>query len=527
MMNTDQSTVLEYIIRLAEQKEPPPLETVLQQLADYFDSTGIGVSCLESHSPELAWFRPGSPVVAKFPWHTEPSLMEQLRAGLPAVTQPDESGEWLTALAWEPRQGDALFVWLVRRRDRGWSAEEAAIWPLVGQALVRWLVQNHGEVLSRAQMCQKLEHAALVTSRLSHDFGNYLTGILGFTELSLPQVPRESQLHRYLLEVLQSARDGSDWIKRLHWFCRRNGHYSWPTELSSVLDEAQLRAAAGPQPRWVKKIPADLPLLAIDTASLSTALRELANNVREAARGPCTLTWSARPIELTDSDCRSLVGTAQAGKYVEISASDDGPGIAPEVRDRLFRETFFSTKPRHRGLGLLVVYGILHRFHGGVAVGHANGGPPSQGGCVRMYVPVAAVETIAAAGKQAPHVLVVHPDPLLFESLRKILEWQGCRVSVALTAQAALGMYQAQGESFALVLADALLPQLSGFDLARRILDRDSKARFLFLYTQASFHGLAEEEMLKRFTLLRWPLETADFVRAVRSALAHDLSPSE
>src|SRR2546425_600277 len=67
-----------------------------------------------------------------------------------------------------------------------------------------------------------LEQAAVVTSRLSHDFGNFLTGIMGFTELSLSQAPLDSTLHKYLDEVLQSAKQGADWIRRLQGFCRRS-----------------------------------------------------------------------------------------------------------------------------------------------------------------------------------------------------------------------------------------------------------------------------------------------------------------
>ena len=63
-------------------------------------------------------------------------------------------------------------------------------------------------------------------------------------------------------------------------------------------------------------------------------------------------------------------------------------------------------------------------------------------------------------------------------------------------------LYHTPGQAFARVLAEAQLPHLSGFDLARRILEHDPKADFLFLYTQASFQGISEEEMSQRFTLL-------------------------
>ncbi|MSQ95291.1 MAG: hypothetical protein EXR98_12140 [Gemmataceae bacterium] len=83
--------------------------------------------------------------------------------------------------------------------------------------------------------------AAAVTGRLSDDFGNYLTGIMGFTELSLLHVDSESALRRFLQEVLEAAEHGADGTRRLHLFCRRNPMNGWPTLVSSALAAAEAR----------------------------------------------------------------------------------------------------------------------------------------------------------------------------------------------------------------------------------------------------------------------------------------------
>src|SRR5580692_10209648 len=79
---------------------------------------------------------------------------------------------------------------------------------------------------------ERLEQSAVVTSRLCHDFGNFLTGIMGFTELGLTQAEPDSIQQRFLTEVLTSARQGAEWIRRLHLFCRRGAPQVWPTLLS-------------------------------------------------------------------------------------------------------------------------------------------------------------------------------------------------------------------------------------------------------------------------------------------------------
>src|SRR5262249_36013321 len=135
----------------------------------------------------------------------------------------------------------------------------------------------------------------------------------------------------------------------------------------------------------------------------------------------------------------------------------------------------------------------------------------------QFALPAATIDGPAFA---ALDVLLVHADPLQLESMRQLLEARGGRVSVAGSAVAALTAYVTHGSPFALVVTDVLLAEHSGLELARRILDRDASANFLFLHMQSSFHGLVEEELLKRYPLLRWPLEPHAFLQAVQTALA-------
>jgi CheY-like chemotaxis protein len=362
----------------------------------------------------------------------------------------------------------------------------------------------------------ELEKAAVVTGRLTHDFGNYLTGILGFTELSLSQVPSDRLLHKYLQEVWESAQRGAAWIHRLHLFCRRSPAQTWPTVLATVLDteEARLRSAGITGPRWTSKLPADLPLLNIDAEALQAALTELVNNAREASGDRAMVAIAAQVRELTQNNCDELLGSAQPGPHVELTVADDGPGMSPELHAKLFREMFLSTKPKHRGLGLLIVYGIMQRYHSGLRVAP----PAGKGLTVQLYVPIASVERSAPLEKQ--NVLLVHTNPLLFESMKKVLEWSGCHVAVATAPQVALSAFATHAPGFALVITDVALPQISGLDFARRLLDQAPKANFLFLNTQASSHGLMEEDLLRRFALVRWPLEPQAFLRAVQNSLA-------
>src|SRR4029077_9495809 len=79
-----------------------------------------------------------------------------------------------------------------------------------------------------------LDQAIKVTGRLAHDFGNCLTGICGFAELSMKQVPDGSLAQQYLKEVCQSARDAAAWVQRLHVLSRGKPPRVAPADLASV-----------------------------------------------------------------------------------------------------------------------------------------------------------------------------------------------------------------------------------------------------------------------------------------------------
>jgi signal transduction histidine kinase len=82
------------------------------------------------------------------------------------------------------------------------------------------------------------------------------------------------------------------------------------------------------------------------------------------------------------------------GNFVKLEVSDTGPGMGAEARARLFRQPFFTTKPRHHGLGLIIAHSIVSSQQGGICVRDNPGG----GLTVSVYLPV---HTAAGAGASA------------------------------------------------------------------------------------------------------------------------------
>jgi signal transduction histidine kinase len=235
---------------------------------------------------------------------------------------------------------------------------------------------------------EHLETASVVAGRLAHDFGNILTGILGFAELAQLRLPADAASQRYLSGVLRSGEQAKQLLSRLSLFGRCLSSPGQSSHLAPVLsgEADRLRSLWGPSVRLQWSLPGDLPALALPPEHLRQVLVELCDNAREAIATEGLVTVGARRVELLASACWDLLGNPQPGAHVEVTVSDTGSGLDPRLRERLFREPLVSTKSGHRGLGLAIVFGILRAHRGGFRVGP---GDPS-GTTVRLFLPIAA-----------------------------------------------------------------------------------------------------------------------------------------
>jgi CheY-like chemotaxis protein len=371
------------------------------------------------------------------------------------------------------------------------------------------VVMEHRTVVG-AGLEERLEQAAVVARRLSHDFGNVLTGVLGFTELAMTHGPTGTRCHGYIQEVWDAARGGADWLKKLHLFCRRSTVPFTPSGLAGALaeEEARLEVAAGTA--WQADIPADLHAIACDNESLRQALRQVLDNAREATGGRERVSVQAREIEVDSAVTRRFLGQPEAGRYIEVTITDHGPGLSEEACSRLFRDWFYSSKPRHRGMGLMVVYGILKRTGGGMMIASS----PEGGTQVQLLFP-AAPDALPAGPAR---LMIVDEDPQVLAEARRILEPAGYSVQVATSAPEAMALHHAAPAGFDLILIASLLTNLNGPELAHRLLLRAPDASFLFLHTPSPL-TLQPDRLLTADTLVYKPLASPVLLQAVAAAL--------
>jgi CheY-like chemotaxis protein len=212
-----------------------------------------------------------------------------------------------------------------------------------------------------------------------------------------------------------------------------------------------------------------------------------------------------------------------AGRYVRLTVSDTGTGMSPETQARIF-EPFFSTKERGKGtgLGLATVYGIVKQSGGFIWVASEIG----RGTTFEIYLPVvqAPVERTAEAehtvhvrgGSQT--VLIAEDDGAVRRLTREVLASQGYSVLDARDGDEALLLAQQHRGAIHLLIADVVMPGLSGRDLAARLTAERPDLRVLYTsgYTENMMIRTGIEESL---ALLAKPFLPADLLQKVRETL--------
>jgi PAS domain S-box-containing protein len=180
------------------------------------------------------------------------------------------------------------------------------------------------------------------------------------------------------------------------------------------------------------------------------------------------------------------VSTRAEGANVVIEVRDTGAGIAPEVVPRIF-DAFFTTKEIGvgTGLGLAICQRLVADMYGQLTVKSVLG----QGTTFRVTIPssshalreVTPPPVVAPAPARRGRILVVDDETLVVRGMVRILSREhDVRALVAATEALALVM---AGEKFDLILCDLMMPDMTGMELHRRLVEAhpDQADRMIFV----------------------------------------------
>jgi len=348
--------------------KPPSTQEVLHGLAGALGAQGAGVAFPLEGTPvvQQRWSAANGDAAKRLPWDEQPQLLTPLRIKPTACVRCDAAGQTYLAAAMPASGAKNRLLWVEGAgQQKEGGAEEASLVLAARVLAPLFIAEPAGERvfpgLDAARLQERLQDAGTISARIAHAFDNIMTGILGFAELTLAQTEANSQNRSFLEEVVRAAQQGVELTQQLHFFSRCAVPTVGPATLAYVVGEeqARLRGLLPPNVTLNVALPADLPSVAMDAELLRQVIGHLLDNAREALTGSGTMTLTARRTTLDPATQPELLGQPVAGPCVEVVVTDTGPEIGADVRRRLFQEPFYSTKPRHRGLGLAIVYRVL------------------------------------------------------------------------------------------------------------------------------------------------------------------------
>ena len=366
---------------------------------------------------------------------------------------------------------------------------------------------------------QKMEALGQLTGGIAHDFNNLLTVVVGGLDLIAKRI-EDAKLKKYAENALAAAERGARLTGQLLAFSRVQRLEARPTHVRLLIENMRplLRNVLGPGIQKTFDLDREMLPVMADPTQLEVAVLNLAINARDAMPDGGTLHFASRKVTISGDP------EVEDGEFIELSISDTGEGMSPDVLERAF-EPFFTTKEvgKGTGLGLSMVYGMARQSGGTARVDSKLG----DGTTIRLLFRAAdadATNLDAAIGDEPEpeaergpaSVLVIDDDPDVRGFMVAALEERGFKVRAA--ADGTAGIQEAAKEKPDLVILDFIMPGLSGAEVAKRLLiDRGDQA-ILFV------SGYSETEAVKRIApdapLLAKPFRADALEKAVRGVLS-------
>jgi PAS domain S-box-containing protein len=378
----------------------------------------------------------------------------------------------------------------LRHKDGSYRWIELTRTNLLEEPSVRAVVMNLRDISERKQaeaerarleqrlrQAEKMEAVGRLAGGIAHDFNNILGGILGYAELLAENAPPGSPLKRYADNVLTGANRAGSLVEQILSYSRTQRGKRVSVDVAAVVAET-LELVRGSLPQGIRLVTAlpSAPLHVVgDATQLHQVTMNLCTNAIHAMGDGGTLRVSLEPAEVPVE--RALAHTTlHAGTYACLTVEDTGQGMDEATLARVF-EPFFTTKEigKGTGLGLSLVYGIVVDSGGGIDVASARG----SGSRFAIYLPRVDAPVIAADDPAAPiargngeRVLVVDDEEALVAVASEVLTRIGYDPVGCADGVAALAAFEDATGRIDAVIADEVMPGLSGTQLARALRQR-------------------------------------------------------
>ena len=394
--------------------------------------------------------------------------------------------------AWHPE--DNLFVKMINERGEfigvisvddsksGLKPTDDTVRPLeifsslISQIIVLKKEQKKSlELEEQLMVARKMESIGRLTGGIAHDFNNILGVIIGNTELVLGKLSRSDEIYADIESIQFAGNKASEIVNQLLSFSRNTNMDLKPVRLGSLLEDL-MRLIKSTTPATIRietKFENTDSVIMADQVQLNQVFLNLCLNAAQSMEnrdGKIRLTCQA--FDINDENA-GRHPELKPGRHIRMSVTDDGPGIDPDILDKIF-DLYFTTKRfgKGSGIGLAVVHGIVKSHMGAVTVTSRKG----EGARFDILFPVVDQEpetireqSLSIELGNRERVLLVDDDAMILDMMNKILKQLRYEVTPITEPEKALEWFTQHPDQFDLLITDMTMPDMFGLALAQSI----------------------------------------------------------
>ena len=255
----------------------------------------------------------------------------------------------------------------------------------IGAALFFKDLTHVEQLEERERLRDRLAALGEMAAAMAHEIKNPLAGIEVMAGLLRRELTGKLDAQALVTDIINEAKMANAIVQEMLEFVRpvrlQLDRASLPDALASAVTMADSKARRG-DIRVDVRLPQDLPSMQGDEHQLTQVFANLLINAYEALDGRGAVTFTARLVD-SNEDGALLPDGLHPVPTVILEVADDGPGVAPDVIDKIFNP-FFTTKAQGSGLGLAIVRKIVDAHEGRIDVRSAV----HQGTCFRVTLPI-------------------------------------------------------------------------------------------------------------------------------------------
>lgn len=371
---------------------------------------------------------------------------------------------------------------------------------------------------------QKMEAIGALAGGIAHDFNNILSPILGHAQLIKFDQAEDSSIQAPIGEIIKGAIRARELVKQILAFGRRSDEGVRPMRLQPVIKEALTLIRSSLPATITVRLNIDETCRAVlaDSTMMHQVLMNLATNAYHAMQEK----GGELRIELYEQQYAPVMFYPPVkfeSTYACLKVEDTGAGMSKAVIDKIF-EPYYTTKSQEKGtgLGLAVVHGIVKNFSGEIRVESTLG----EGSCFRVYLPI--IETDLRIGKDRSeekpkkgtgHLMLVDDEEAVLIFEQEALKRYGYTCEIFTNPSRAKYAFMNAPEKFDLVVTDMTMPELTGEELSKQLLDVRADVPIIICtgYSEKLDKQQAEKIGIKGF--LHKPVTPGEFVRQVGQLL--------